>query len=469
MAVLRNVSAPGYADDTVLKTDTRAMTVATALFFMVGFLTCLNDVISPHLKSIFALNYSEVQSIPFFFFSSYFVFSYPGGKLVEKYGYKKTMVAGLFVMAAGALGFLPAAHFAVFALFLVALVILAAGMTIVQVAINPYVTVIGPATTAASRLNLAQAFNSVGTFIAPFIGTYLILRNAKPPLTATQVQLMSEVERQLYRAEQAATVRAPYLLITLALILLALALAAIKLKTTTGVSQHTQDFRPGAFAEALSQEPDSIWRHPWLICGAIGIFVYVGAEVSIGNLLVSYMGLPTVAGLPEASAGYFLMAYWGGAMVGRFIGSAVLQKVKTGWVVGLCAIGALCLVLFSRQATYTSGAISTLHLLGGNDLIVPHSLPMWTMLAVGLCNSIMFPSIFTLGIQDLGPLTSKGSSLLIAAILGGALVPKFQGMLADSIGLQPSFILPAICYIYIACFGIAAIRRRPAANSPLAR
>ena len=447
MAVfVKNPSAPGYDSGLEVKTDTRAMTVATALFFMVGFLTCLNDVISPHLKSIFALSYSQLQNVPLYFFSSYFVFSYPAGKLVEQFGYKKTMVAGLLVMACGAIAFLPAAHYAKFPLFLTALGILAAGMTVVQVAINPYVTVIGPAATAASRLNLAQAFNSVGTFIAPFVGTALILRHAAAPLSADRLGAMNEVQRQLYRAEQASTVRIPYMLIALALALLALALAAIKLKTTTGVSQHTQDFRPGAFAEALTQ-PDSIWRHPWLLCGALGIFAYVGAEVSIGNLLVSYMGLRQIAALPEATAGYFLMVYWGGAMLGRFIGSAVLQRLKTGILLGAMAIGAFCLVVLS--------------------LLTSGHLAMGAILAVGFCNSIMFPSIFTLGIQDLGSLTSKGSSLMIAAILGGAIVPKLQGLLADRIGLQPSFFLPAICYIYIACFGIVAIRRRVASDDLL--
>jgi FHS family L-fucose permease-like MFS transporter len=443
---LKNVSAPGYAGDTPTTTDTRAMSVAAVIFFSFGFLTCLNDVISPHLKSIFVLNYSQMQNVPLYFFSSYFVFSYPSGKLVDWLGYKKATVAGLLVMALGALGFLPAAQMASFPMFLAALVVLAAGMTIVQVAINPYVTVIGPPQTAASRLNLAQAFNSVGTFIAPLIGTYLILRNAKPPLSTDQLHILTVIEQLRYRAEQASTVRVPYLIIALCLGLLALALALIKLRTATGVSQHTQDFRPGAFAEALTAKPDSIWRHPWLICAAIGIFVYVGAEVSIGNLLVSYMGLPNIAALPAATAGYFLMVYWGGAMVGRFIGSAILQKVRTGWLLGLAAIGAFALVVITLL---TSGHVA-----------------MGAVLAVGFCNSIMFPSIFTLGIQDLGPLTSKGSSLLIASILGGAVIPKLQGILANHIGLQPSFILPAICYIYIAIFGIVAIRR-PVARDAL--
>jgi len=442
----RNISAPGLIEDPQIKTDTRAMTVTTALFFMVGFLTCLNDVISPHLKSIFGLDYTQTQLVPFFFFSSYFVFSYPGGWLVEKYGYKKTMVTGLFIMACGALGFLPAAHLALFPVFLAADVVVAAGMTVVQVAVNPYVTIIGPAATASSRLNLAQAFNSFGTFIAPFFGAYLILRTAPEAVSPERLHSMSEVARQAYRVAQAATVQPPYIAIAVALVLLGLALAAIKLKPQVGHTDLTQDFRPGAFAEALNK-PDTIWNHPWLLAGAVGIFTYVGAEVSIGNLLINYMGLPQIAGLREAVAGEFLMVYWGGAMVGRFVGSAVLQRVRTGPVLGAAAILAFLLVVTS---------------------VLTHGhLAMAAILSVGLCNSIMFPSVFTLGIQDLGPLTSKGSSLMIAAIVGGALIPLSQGKLADHIGLHPSFIVPAVCYIYIAAFGIAAIKRPPASDSLL--
>ncbi|HVG26895.1 MAG TPA: sugar MFS transporter [Acidobacteriaceae bacterium] len=444
------------------------MSVATALFFMVGFLTCLNDVIIPHLKSIFDLNYAEALTVQFSFFTSYFVFSYPGGRLVDNFGYKKTMVAGLFVMACGAFGFIPAAHFALFPVFLGALIVLAAGMTVVQVAVNPYVTVIGPAATASSRLNLAQAFNSVGTFIAPFFGSQLILATAPAMATPERLRVMSAAQLQFYRSAQASTVRMPYIGIGLTLVLLALALAAIKLKTQTGVSQHTQDFRPGAFAEAFSR-PDTIWRHPWLLAAAGGIFTYVGAEVAIGSLLVNYMGLPQIAGLREATAAYFLMCYWGGAMIGRFIGSALLQKMKTGILLGAAAICAAILVLISMKSSFTSGYWIHPATLGHwhGTFYVPKSVPMWSMLAVGLCNSIMFPSIFTLGIQDLGPLTSKGSSLLIAAILGGAIIPEIQGKIADHIGLHPSFFIPVICYAYIAAFGIAAIRRPPASNSLL--
>jgi FHS family L-fucose permease-like MFS transporter len=441
---IRNISSPGYADDLQFKTDTRAMSVATALFFMVGFLTCLNDIVIPHLKSIFDLNYAEAMLVQFAFFTSYFVFSYPSGAIVEKYGYKKTMVVGLLIMACGAAGFIPAAKLAVFAIFLGALIILAAGMTVVQVAVNPYVTVIGPAATASSRLNLAQAFNSFGTFIAPFLGGLVILGGATQ-LTPERIHTLSAVKLQAYRELQAHTVILPYLGMALVLVLLAIALAAIQLQPRTSVAERTQDFRPGAFAEALTQQ-DSIWRHPWLLGGAAGIFTYVGAEVAIGSLLVNYMGLSTIGGLKEATAANYLMVYWGGAMVGRFIGSAVLQRVKTGKLLTLNAAAAFILVITS---------------------ILTHGhTAMFALLFVGICNSIMFPSIFTLGIQDLGPLTSKGSSLMIAAIVGGALIPEATGKLADIIGLHHAFIIPAICYVYIAAYGIASIKR-PAGSDTL--
>ncbi len=445
MAVpIRNISSPGYEDDLQFKTDTRAMSVATALFFMVGFLTCLNDIVIPHLKSIFDLNYAEAMLVQFAFFTSYFVFSYPSGAIVEKYGYKKTMVVGLLIMACGAAGFIPAAKLAVFAIFLGALIVLAAGMTVVQVAVNPYVTVIGPAATASSRLNLAQAFNSFGTFIAPFLGGLVILGGATQ-LTPERIHTLSAVKLQAYRELQAHTVILPYLGMALVLVLLAIALASVRLQPRTSVAERTQDFRPGAFAEALSK-PDSIWRHPWLLGGAAGIFTYVGAEVSIGSLLVNYMGLSNIGALKEATAANYLMVYWGGAMIGRFIGSAVLQRVKTGKLLTLNAAVAFLLVIISIL-TYGHTA-------------------MFALLFVGFCNSIMFPSIFTLGIQDLGPLTSKGSSLMIAAIVGGALVPEATGKLADMIGLHHAFIIPALCYVYIAAYGIAAIKR-PAGSDTL--
>jgi FHS family L-fucose permease-like MFS transporter len=442
-AIVSNTSAPVTHSAPQNHTDTRAMTVTTALFFMVGFLTCLNDIIIPHLKSIFELNYAEVMLVQFAFFSSYFVFSYPGGRLVDWLGYKRAMVIGLLVMAVGALGFLPAADYATFPVFLTALVVLAAGMTTVQVAVNPYVTIIGPARTASSRLNLTQAFNSVGPFIAPFFGSVLILKGAKP-LPPERLQALSEAARQAYRTTEASSVRLPYIGMALVLLALALALALIKLKPQQEPAARTQDLRSGA--KGGINNSDSVWHHPWLLAGAAGIFTYVGAEVAIGSLLVSYMGLPTVGGLIAATAANYLMVYWGGAMVGRFIGAAVLQHVRTGLVLGFAALCAFTLVVLS---------------------ILTHGhTAMFALLAVGFCNSIMFPSIFTLGIENLGSLTSKGSSLMIAAIVGGAIIPLLTGRLADRIGLQYAFILPALCYIYIAVFGLANGRRRVDDISP---
>jgi FHS family L-fucose permease-like MFS transporter len=440
-APILNSSAPGIGNNYETKTDTFAMTVTTALFFMVGFLTVLNDVIIPHLKSIFELSYAQAMLVQFAFFTSYFLFSYPGGWLVEWLGYKRAMVVGLVVMAIGAAGFLPAANYALFPIFLTALIILAAGMTVVQVAVNPYVTIIGPAATASSRLNLSQAFNSVGTFIAPFLGSLLILKGANP-VSPEHLASMSEAARQAYREAQASTVRMPYIGMALVLLCLAAALALIKLKNHGQSAELTQDFRPGAFGDNAS-ETQSIWSKPWLLGGAVGIFTYVGAEVAIGSLLVSYLGLPQIAGLGDATAANFLMVYWGGAMVGRFIGSAVLQKIRTGPVLGFAAVMA-CLLVIATVLTHGHTA-------------------MYALLAVGLFNSIMFPSIFTMGIQDLGSLTSRGSSLMIAAIVGGAIVPLATGKLADTIGLQHAFLLPAVCYVYIAIYGLANAKRRPVA------
>ncbi len=426
-------------------TDTRAMAVAIALFFMVGFLTCLNDIIIPHLKSIFELSYAQAMLVQFAFFSSYFLFSYPGGKLVDLVGYKRTMVAGLVIMGLGALGFVPAATIASFNVFLAALVVLAAGMTTVQVAANPYVTIVGPPRTASSRLNLAQAFNSVGTFIAPFLGAFFILKGARL-LAPERLHSMPEAARQLYRATEASSVRLPYIGMALVLFFLALGLSAIKFKPRQSALDRTQDFRPGAH-NPVSSTATSPAGLKWLALGALGIFTYVGAEVAIGSLLVNFMELPNIAGFTESHAANYLMIYWGGAMVGRFIGSAVLQRIPTGPLLALAGLGAFsCTIL----AIFAHGHLA-----------------MFALLAVGACNSIMFPSIFSLGVQDLGPLTSKGSSLMIAAIVGGAIIPLGTGKLADTIGLQAAFFIPSLCYIYIAAFGLANRARKPL-RQPLA-
>jgi FHS family L-fucose permease-like MFS transporter len=419
--------APSYSPAPA-STNIAAMSLVTALFFFWGFVTVLNDILVPHLKSIFDLNYTKVILIQFAFFSAYAIFSIPSAKLVDAIGYKKTMVTGLFTMGVGALLFIPAANAASFPLFLVALMTLAAGITALQVAANPYVAVLGPPETASSRLNLTQAFNSLGTTIGPYVGGLLIL-NANFKGTGETRQMSADV-LQAYRVQEASSVKLPYLVIGLALIIFGLVIAMFKLPAIPGAARHA-----GASVKA------SLWKYRQLVFGAIGIFVYVGAEVSIGSFLINYFGQPEIGSLPEFAAAKYVTYYWGGAMVGRFIGSAILQKVKTGTVLAIAAITACALVCISML---TTGHVA-----------------MWSIIAVGLFNSIMFPSIFTLGIAELGPLTGDGSGMLVMAIVGGAILPLLQGALADRIGIHHAFIIPAICYIYILYYALWGSRPTP--------
>ena len=419
--------APSYSPAPA-STNIAAMSLVTALFFFWGFVTVLNDILVPHLKSIFDLNYTKVILIQFAFFSAYAIFSIPSAKLVDAIGYKKTMVTGLFTMGVGALLFIPAANAASFPLFLVALMTLAAGITALQVAANPYVAVLGPPETASSRLNLTQAFNSLGTTIGPYVGGLLIL-NANFKGTGETRQMSADV-LQAYRVQEASSVKVPYLVIGLALIIFGLVIAMFKLPAIPGAARHA-----GTSVKA------SLWKYRQLVFGAIGIFVYVGAEVSIGSFLINYFGQPEIGSLPEFAAAKFVTYYWGGAMVGRFIGSAILQKVKTGTVLAIAAITACVLVCISMLTTGHAA--------------------MWSIIAVGLFNSIMFPSIFTLGIAELGPLTGDGSGMMVMAIVGGAILPLLQGALADRIGIHHAFIIPAICYIYILYYALWGSRPTP--------
>jgi MFS transporter, FHS family, L-fucose permease len=398
------------------------LATVTTLFFMWGFLTCLNDILVPHLKSIFELNYAQVMLIQFAFFGAYFIFSIPSAKIIDGIGYHKSMVVGLLTMGVGAFLFVPAASAPSFPFFLGALIVLAAGITCLQVAANPYVTVLGKPETASSRLNLTQAFNSLGTFLAPFFGGLLILSGEA--LSADQIKALSPDALHAYRLQQAASVKEPYIGLGIALVLLAIAIGSFKLPKI----EHAQH-------KAGEKVNDSIWKHPNLIFGAIGIFVYVGAEVAIGSFLVNYFSQPEIGGLTEKVAASFVAFYWGGAMVGRFIGSVLLQKIKTGQLLGICAVCAAGLVAISMLTTGHTA--------------------MYSIILVGFFNSIMFPSIFTLGVAELGPLTGDGSGVMIMAIVGGALIPLLQGWIADHIGIHHAFFLPVICYLYILYFALS--------------
>jgi len=401
---------------------TRPLAIVTTLFFMWGFLTCLNDILVPHLKSIFDLSYAHVMLVQFSFFSAYFLFSVPWAKLVNVIGYQKTMVSGLLFMTAGAFLFVPAASSASFPLFLGALVVLACGITGLQVSANPYVDLLGNPETASSRLDLTQAFNSLGTTIAPKIGGLLILSAA--PLAVEQLHQLAPAALQAYRIQQAASVKMPYIVIGIALLLLAALIATSKLPAIASAAANTK-----------KKINDSVWKHPNLTFGALGIFAYVGAEVSIGSFLVNYLGQADIAGLSAKSAAGYVSFYWGGAMVGRFLGAALLRRIKTGHLLATFAVCASVLVTLSML----SGGYSA----------------MWTILAVGFFNSIMFPSIFSLGVAELGPLTGSGSGILNMAIVGGAVLPLIQGVIADRIGIHHAFFVPVICYLYILFYALS--------------
>ena len=433
----------GAQSSTVAATETTsggkgALAMVITLFFLWGFITCLNDILIPHLKSVFTLSYAEVMLVQTFFFSGYFVFALPSGKVLDWIGYKATMVAGLLIMAAGALCFIPAATVPSFPLFLVALAIVAAGMTFLQVAANPYVIVLGPAKTASSRLNLAQAFNSLGTTVAPYIGRYFIM--AAVPLTAIEMARLSPAALHAYRVTQSSVVKGPYVVLGIILALFAVAFAMFRLPKI-----HAENLP----AEGVGENAPTIWQQRHLLLAVVAIFVYVGAEVSIGSFLVNYLSQPEIGGLTQKAAAGYLGFYWGGAMIGRFAGAGVTQKLRAGPVLGVAAIVAFCLVLTSM-------------------LSLGH-LAMWSILLVGLFNSIMWPNIFALGLAGLGRLTNLGSSLLVQAVIGAALIPLLQGYVADRIGIQHAFFLPALCYVYICYFGFRGSKVRTAkfAQEPL--
>jgi len=399
------------------------LSVLTTLFFMWGFLTCLNDIIIPHLKGIFELNYAQAMMIQFAFFAAYFVMSLPSGAIVKKVGYKTGIIIGLLVAALGCFLFYPAAGARSYAMFLGALFVLASGITLLQVAANPFVAVLGKPETASSRLTLTQAFNSLGTTIAPAIGSFLILSTAVK--SKLEIAQMSPTAADAYRLAEAASVQKPYLGLTGALVLLAVAIAAFKLPKIEGSEDVTAAGSPSTHKSA--------WSYRHLVLGAVAIFVYVGGEVAIGSFLVNYFKEPAIGGLTESAGAKLVSFYWGGAMVGRFIGTLTLRMFKPGKVLALHAIGSVAFIALSMA---TSG-----------------SLALYSILAVGLFNSIMFPTIFTLAIDGLGKHTGQASGILCMAIVGGALIPVLQGFVADAIGIHHCFIVALLCYVYIAWYG----------------
>lgn len=419
------------------------LAILTTLFFMWGSLTSLNDVLIPYVQLTFKIAVDASMLIQTAFFSAYFVFSIPSAKIIDWIGYKKAILVGLLTMVVACLGFYPAAKLPSFPVFLVALIILAAGITILQVAANPYVAVLGKPETASSRLNLTQAFNSFGTTIFPWIGAHLILRT-----TATALQSASQ--------QADAVVRLYVYFFATALTLLAIGIGLSKLPRMASAEHH--------IGEKIS---DSVWKHPNLVFGAIGIFVYVGGEVAIGSSIANYLALDNIGGflspaaIPDAAARYraalgeaakYISVYWMGAMFGRFIGSGLLQRIKPARLLAFAAVMAGLLVTIS---VFSSGHVA-----------------MWSILSVGFFNSIMFPCIFTMGIEELGPLTGNGSGILNMAIVGGAVIPWLVGKAGDLInhryypgmiqgvtswgqGIHYALIAAAFCYLYILFFAVS--------------
>lgn len=389
--------------------QTMAFYAMTSLFFIWGFITALNDILIPFLKAEFSLSYTQAMLVQFCFFGAYFLVSPLAGRVVAKFGYRNGVFIGLSTLALGCLLFIPAASIKEYVLFLAALFVLAGGITVLQVSANPYVNCLGEEKHAASRLNLAQAINSLGHTAGPLFGTYFILSATSQNAGAEQVQL-------------------PYFLIALAAITIACSFKFIELPKL--------DFEE----QTSAQTKESIWQHKHLVLGALGIFLYVGAEVSIGGFLVNYFESPEIGGLTTAQAGHMVAYYWGGAMIGRFIGSALMRQFSPSYVLAFNAIMAVVLLIVT---VFSSGKIA-----------------MWSVLAVGFFNSIMFPTIFSLAIRGLGQLTAKGSGLLCQAIVGGAVFSLIQAVVADAFSVQLSFLVPVFAYLYIVFFAISQHRVR---------
>ena len=389
-----------------------ALVVLTALFFMMGFITCMNDILIPHLQKIFTLTNFQAMLVQFCFFTAYAIMSIPMGHLVGKIGYKNGVIGGFLLTAVGCLLFYPAAGSHSYATFLGALFILASGVTLLQVAGNPYVTLLAKPGKESATLTLVQAFNSLGTTIAPQIGAFLILADATQ--TAS-------------KAEQISSVQIPYLGLAGLLIILAVFVKMIRLpdarKIAEEESEHNHDGK------------SSVWQYKHLVFGAAGIFCYVGAEVSIGSLMVNVLGF--LKGMDHASAAQYLSFYWGGAMVGRFLGSAVMAKIAPNRYLAFNATIAVVLLIIAMMTGKGNADVA-----------------MWSLLAIGFFNSIMFPTIFSLATKNLGKFTNAASGVLCTAIVGGAIVPVVQGWAVDTYSLMSSFVVSAVCYLYIVFFAL---------------
>jgi FHS family L-fucose permease-like MFS transporter len=406
-----------------------ALTLLASLFFMWGFITVINGTLLPHLRSVFDLSYTQTTLIEFVWFIAYFFASIPSAMLIERVGYQKSMVIGLAMMAFGALMMVPAARLPSYELTMLALFVIASGITLLQVAANPYVAVVGKPETASSRLNLVQAFNSAGATLAPLFGGYLILGRTASGTAIAGAAALTPAER----LADAQSVILPYVIVAAVLAVLAIVIARFPLPAMGVATQ--REPKAGHPEQSLWSRVwyNPLWKHRNLLFGIPAIFIYLIAEIGVGNLFINFVSQPDIGNLTHQQASNYLFLLWGGMMVGRLVGAFVMQKVDAGHALAFASIGATIVMLV---AATTTGHVA-----------------MWALISVGLFHSIMFPTIFTLGIKGLGPLTEEGSGLLIMAIAGGALV-LVQGWLADHCGLQASFFLTAACELYVLFYAL---------------
>jgi MFS transporter, FHS family, L-fucose permease len=409
-----------------------ALRLLASLFFIWGFITVINNTLLPHLKSVFELNYVQTTLIESVWFIAYFVASMPSAWLIERIGYRTSLVSGLLIMACGALGMILASQIPSYGVTLAALFIIASGITLLQVAANPYVAVVGPVETASSRLNLVQAFNSLGTTLAPLFGGYLILGRSISGTVQTGSALTAG-----QRLADAHAVRLPYLIVAIVLVALALVIGRFKLPDMGAQTRRTS---------AQLRRGHSLRRHRNLVLGVPAIFIYLIAEIGVANLFINFVSQPQIANVSHEQASHYLFLLWGGMMVGRFLGSILMRWIPAERVLVVFAVGAFATMLVAS--------------------LIQGPAAMAALILVGLFHSIMFPTIFTLAIRGLGPLTEEGSGLLIMAIAGGALV-IIQGWLADRFGLQRSFLLTAACELYVLWYGMWGSRPVASASEPL--
>jgi MFS transporter, FHS family, L-fucose permease len=397
----------------------KALALLATLFFMWGFISVINNTLLPHLRSVFDLNYTQTTLIESIWFIAYGVAAMPSAFLIERVGYKKAIILGLAIMAIGAAGMVPAARLPSFGITLVSLFVIASGIALLQVAANPYVAVIGPAETSESRLTLVQAFNSAGTFFAPYFGGYLILSR-----TTSGTNLQGATLTLEQRLADAQATELPYIVVAVVLVGIAVLIAR------SSLPELGQDTRR---ANAEERKHLSLWNHRNLVFGFPAIFIYVLAEIGVANLFINFVSQPSIGNMSQAAAANYLILLWAGMMVGRFGGSYLLGRFPAGKVLACFAIFAMVAMV---GAATLNGRVA-----------------MWALILVGLGHSIMFPAIFALGIKGLGPLTEEGSGLLVTAIVGGALV-VVQGWLADRYGLQHSFWLTVACEVYILWYAL---------------